>query len=78
LIFNATGSIIRGMKVTVNGTEKDLQGGLTVQELLGELGLAERRVAVELNRAIIAREDYAATSLSDGDVVEILSFVGGG
>jgi len=66
------------MRVTVNGTEKELSGGLTIESLLVELGLAERRVAVELNRAIIPREDYPATSLSDGDVVEILSFVGGG
>ena len=42
------------------------------------LGLGGRRVAVELNREIVAREEYPATRLSAGDVVEVVQFVGGG
>ncbi len=66
------------MRIIVNGKEKELPGGLTVQGLLEALGLSERRVAVELNRAIVAREAYGDTPVSDGDSVEVLSFVGGG
>jgi sulfur carrier protein len=66
------------MRITVNGTEREMPQASTVAELLAGLGLSDKRVAVELNRSIIAREDYAATGLSEGDVLEILSFVGGG
>lgn len=50
----------------------------SVQWLLETLGMAERRVAVELNRRIVKRATYAETSINDGDVVEIVHFVGGG
>lgn len=66
------------MRIIVNGKEKELPGGVTVAGLLEALGLSDKRVAVELNRAIVAREDYGDTPVSDGDAVEILSFVGGG
>ena len=47
-------------------------------QLLDDLGLAGRKVAVELNRDILAREDYATRRLAAGDVVEVVQFVGGG
>jgi sulfur carrier protein len=50
----------------------------TVARLLSERGLAIDRVAVEINRTIVAKQDYARRELADGDVVEIVSFVGGG
>ena len=49
-----------------------------VRELLVELGLAGRKVAVELHRDILAREDYSTRRLAAGDVVEVVQFVGGG
>ena len=66
------------MKVTVNGSEMDVREGVCVDGLLGTLGLSDKRVAVELNRAIIHRDTYASSALKDGDVLEIISFVGGG
>jgi thiamine biosynthesis protein ThiS len=66
------------MKLTVNGKEMECKDGASVSGLLVALGLSDRRVAVELNRAIIHRDDYDGTGLKDGDVLEILSFVGGG
>ena len=66
------------MRVTVNGSQMDLQEGLAVSGLLSELGLSDRRVAVELNRAILCKDGYCSAALKDGDVVEVISFVGGG
>ena len=66
------------MKVTVNGNEMDVCEGAYLDGLLGTLGLSDKRVAVELNRAIIHRDTYTTSALKDGDVLEIISFVGGG
>jgi len=66
------------MKVTVNGVVKEVADGASVQGLLEALGLSKGRVAVELNREIIVRDAYAGAALKEGDVLEILSFVGGG
>ena len=64
--------------VTVNGELRQVQNGALVADLLLELGVGERRVAVERNREIVKREQYEATELGDGDVLEIIEFVGGG
>jgi len=66
------------MQVTLNGEARDLRDGLTVAELVGELGLRARRIAVEVNLDILPRDDYDRRSLRDGDVVEIVQLVGGG
>ncbi|MGN0878944.1 MAG: sulfur carrier protein ThiS [Oligosphaeraceae bacterium] len=63
--------------VKVNGEELAV-AGLSVSELLERLGYAGGRVAVELNGDIVRRADYGATVLRDGDVVEVVRFVGGG
>ena len=66
------------MRVTVNGNLMELEDGIAVSGLLGSLGLSDKRVAVELNRAILCKEGYCAAGLKDGDIVEVISFVGGG
>jgi thiamine biosynthesis protein ThiS len=66
------------MQVTLNGEARHLRDGLTVAELLSELGLRARRIAVEVNLDILPRDDYQGRALRDGDVVEIVQFVGGG
>jgi len=66
------------LKVLVNGECRAVAEGATVRSLLRELALAESRVAVERNRAIVRKTDYADTALSDGDRIEIVTFVGGG
>ena len=55
-----------------------LAAGTTVADLVAALGLGPRRIAVEVNRTVVSRDDYAATALRDGDAVEIIHFVGGG
>lgn len=66
------------MRVTLNGEARDLTQGLTVNDLVDELGLSKRRIAVEVNRDILPRDDYATYALREGDVVEIVQFIGGG
>ncbi len=64
--------------ITVNGELRQVQSGATVADLLRELGIGERRVAVECNREIVKKERYGQAGLGDGDVLEIIEFVGGG
>lgn len=63
--------------VIINGEEKNAQGK-TVAQYLIENGYDIKRVAVELSGDILPKAQYEATSLKDGDSVEIVSFVGGG
>ena len=63
--------------VKINGEFVDYSGH-TVQEALDHEGYSEKRVAVELNGAIVPKAAYESTILNDGDVMEVVSFVGGG
>lgn len=64
--------------IRVNGEHRRVKGGVTITELLNELGLDPRRVAVERNLAVVARSLLAKTMVEDGDDYEIVHFVGGG
>jgi sulfur carrier protein len=66
------------MKLTVNGDPFASEGPLTVRALIERLGLDEGPVAVECNREIVPRAQHTEHALRDGDVVEIVHFVGGG
>jgi sulfur carrier protein len=66
------------VRVTINGEPHSLSEGLTLADLLRQLALNQRRMAVEVNRQIVARELYTAHTLADGDQIEIVQFVGGG
>lgn len=66
------------VEIRLNGEGRDVRDGVLLTELLADLGLAGRRVAVELNRDIVPRDSYSTTRLSAGDVVEVVQFVGGG
>lgn len=63
--------------LTVNGKEYELNGK-TVSEALEALGYGEQRVAVELNESIVPKDQYATTTLYEGDHLEVVRFVGGG
>ncbi len=56
----------------VNGEDRDVVAGVSVADLLEEIGLASRRLAVAVNRNVVPRSRYAARRLGDGDRVEIL------
>lgn len=66
------------MKLQVNGEEQSFSGTPTLAALIEHLGMRADRVAVELNREIVARERWPATELREGDRLEIVHFVGGG
>jgi sulfur carrier protein len=66
------------MKLRVNGEDMVLDEALSVRGLVEHLGLTEGPVAVERNGEVVPRADHATTGLADGDVVEIVHFVGGG
>jgi len=66
------------MRLTINGEINENIRAATLSELLEELGIKSGRVAVEVNMRVIKRADYGSFGLHDGDVVEIVNFVGGG
>lgn len=66
------------MQIIVNGEARETPEGTTVRELLAELGLADRPVAVELNLEICRRQEHAEQTLCAGDRLEVVTLVGGG
>ena len=66
------------MQLTVNGKPREVPDGITVGELVSHLGLDGGPVAVERNLEVVPRADHAGAVLREGDVVEIVHFVGGG
>lgn len=66
------------MQITVNGEPRTCADDATVADVLAELGLSQRRVAVEVNKAIVRRAEHAGHRLHAGDAVEIVTLVGGG
>ncbi|WP_028517306.1 sulfur carrier protein ThiS [Ruminococcus flavefaciens] len=63
--------------VKINGELLD-KNGKTVSEILAEMEINSQHVAVELNEEIVSKAKYDETILKDGDVVEVVRFVGGG
>jgi sulfur carrier protein len=66
------------MRIAVNGEERDVPEGLTLEGLIKELGIRREGTAIEVNRQIVPKSRYAETTLKPGDRVEIVTFVGGG
>ena len=66
------------MNLIINGEPREFSSPLALLSLIEKLGMKADRVAVELNREIVRREQWEATLLKDGDRLEIVHFVGGG
>jgi thiamine biosynthesis protein ThiS len=64
--------------ISLNGEQKEIPAGLTIRGLLELLNIRHQRVAVELNETIIKKDRYEETAVEDGDVLEVVSFMGGG
>lgn len=62
----------------VNGKKMDMEDITTLSSLLSKLGVNENKVVVELNKEIINKEKYSKINLQEYDVIEVISFVGGG
>lgn len=65
------------MRVSINGQEREVEAR-DIAALVIELDLDPRKVAVELNLAIVPRSLHGVTPLSEGDRLEVVQFVGGG
>jgi thiamine biosynthesis protein ThiS len=64
--------------ITVNGEARQVAAGASLSDLLAQIGLDIRKVAVERNLEIVPRSSYATTALVEGDQLEIVHFIGGG
>ena len=66
------------MQIRLNGEAKEVDEGTTLQALVEQLALAPDRLAVELNYEVVRRSEWPRVTLSEGDRVEVVHFVGGG
>jgi thiamine biosynthesis protein ThiS len=66
------------MTIFINGEARELDGVSTLAGLLDVLDLPKQRVAIELNKEVIRKQDWDSTSVADNDKVEVVHFVGGG
>lgn len=78
-VLSWCGTILRhAMTIILNGDRHELPGPITVSTLLEQLAVDARRVAVELNLAVVKKAAYDSSVIKNGDEVEIVNFVGGG
>jgi sulfur carrier protein len=66
------------LHIQVNGESQELPDGSTIEDLVRILSLPVTRIAIELNKNVARRAEWARTILAEGDRVEIVHFVGGG
>jgi sulfur carrier protein len=66
------------MRISVNGKDMEVADGLSVEGLLAQLGVKRQYMAVAVNREVTPKAAYAATTLREGDRVEIVRPMGGG
>lgn len=66
------------MHIQLNGEPYTLDPDLTAADLIAQLGLTGRRVAVEINEEIVPRSQLATTHLAEDDQVEVVHAIGGG
>jgi len=66
------------MNILVNGNNQQVDDGLTAAQLVENLGLQGKRIAMEVNQEIVPRSSYESFQLSENDRVEIINAVGGG
>lgn len=66
------------MKIAINSENHVLTEPASLKQLVSELGLENKRLAIEVNQTIVPRAEYADFLLKDGDKVEIVHAIGGG
>jgi thiamine biosynthesis protein ThiS len=69
---------ISPMELFVNGEKRSWADSVSLAQFIETLGMKGDRVAVEVNREIVPRAQWAETQLHEGDRLEIVHFVGGG
>jgi len=66
------------MQIIVNGEQRNVSEGLTAEQLVEEMEISGKRIAMEVNLEIVPRSAYAEHIFNAGDKVEIVHAVGGG
>ena len=66
------------MNITLNGKPELLDEGTCLSQLIKELNIEGRRIAVEINQQIIPKGEHATHVIQDGDIIEIVHAIGGG
>ena len=66
------------IEIQLNGEVKSLHSSATIAEMVTELGLDSRKIAIEQNRSIIPKSAYSNTLIAANDAIEIVAFMGGG
>lgn len=66
------------MQIIVNGEQRDVAEGLTAAQLVEEMEITGKRIAMEVNLEIVPRSTYADHAFNAGDKIEIVHAVGGG
>jgi thiamine biosynthesis protein ThiS len=66
------------VNISLNGEQRQVPDGVTVLGLLDVLKIQPQRVAVELNREIVKKDRYGTTVITEGDDIEVVSFMAGG
>lgn len=76
VLYGKTGN--NQMEIIVNGESREIPNSYTVADLIEEMSLAGKRLAVEVNLEIVPRASHASHLFSDGDKVEVVHAIGGG
>ena len=71
-------TVAQSLGIRVNSEERLVPAGISIAEMLRDIGLDPAKVAVERNREIVARSTLGEVHVEDGDAFEIVHFVGGG
>ncbi|MFI3255056.1 MAG: sulfur carrier protein ThiS [Eubacteriales bacterium] len=66
------------MTITVNEKSESLEESITIDTMIEYYGFDPRKIAVVLNKEIVIKSMYPNVSLGDGDIIEVITFVGGG
>ena len=66
------------MQITINGIDHTISEGISITALMKDLQIDPRKVAIEQNLCIVPANEYAETYLNDGDILEVVQFIGGG
>ena len=66
------------MQIVINGIKKDVKDNITIKELLKELKVLDKTMAVAVNMNIVKKDDWGKFNLKENDKIEALNFVGGG
>jgi len=66
------------VRIEINGEPRNVADESCLSDLVSELSLTPERLAIELNKKVVRRTDWATTPVTEGDRIEIVQFVGGG